>query len=208
MAKFSCQNVGDATGYILWDPPDELLRSISKEYIGACFQKLSEHVLSFGGRPQDLRFGWLHDGVASVPSGRESPLSYVGWVWADYRPALGEDEEAKLAEVLLEKAPRLLWAGSYRAGAIDCNPADPAEVLVAIREYVLDDPSAGHPDWLARGAGGAQMLDDIVSACRGGNREEVLRTLDRALTRYSSHGGSVLRDAVLQWLDGPDGLST
>ena len=208
MAEFSYQNIGDATGYILWDPPDELLLSISEEYIGSCFQKLSRHVTSFGGRPDDLRFGWLHGGVAAVPTGRESPLSYVGWVWPSRRPRIGESEEAKLADVLLEDAPRLLWAGSYRAGAIDCNPADPGEVLEAIRAYVLDDPSAGHPDWLAAGAGDSQTLEDIVSACRGGNRAEVLRALDRALTRYSPHGGSLLRLAVLQWLESPDGLRT
>ena len=55
MGRFSSRNIGDATGYVLWDAPDELLRSISEEYVGACFRKLTEHLKLLGGRVDYLR---------------------------------------------------------------------------------------------------------------------------------------------------------
>jgi hypothetical protein len=189
----------------MWDAPDELLRALSPEYVGSCFEKLAAHLRSLGEKPGHLRFGWLHPGVAVVPSGRESPLSYVGWLWANRRPRLTEGREALLAEALLAESPRLRWAASYRSGVFDCDPVNPAEVLAAMRQYVLDDPSAGDPEWLARGAGGSVVIDGLVEACARRERAEVMLALERAAGLYSPEGADLLRVAVLQWLHGPDG---
>src|SRR5687768_12664491 len=161
MAKIAHRSTGDITGYVLWDEPDELLRELSRQYIVSCREKLWAHLGALRADPADLRFGWLHPGVASVPTGRESPFSFLGWLWAERRPSLTELQEASLAEALLLEHPRLRWGASYRSGIFDCDPHDPDLILDAIREYVLDDPSAGDPEWLAAGAGGARLIEDI-----------------------------------------------
>ena len=205
MAKIAHRSTGDITGYVLWDEPDELLRKLSPQYLGLCREKLWTHLRALCADPADLRFGWLHPGVACVPAGRESPFAFVGWLWADRRPPLTELHEASLAEALLIEHPRLRWGASYRSGIFDCDPRDPDHILDAIREYVLDDPSAGDPEWLAAGAGGAPLIEGIVDACTKRDRTLVLSALARARDAYSADGADLLRTAVLQWFDGPGG---
>lgn len=204
MTKVAGSKTGDITGYILWDEPDEILRVLSAEYIALCFEKLSAHVRSIGANPRDLRFGWLHPGVAVVPSGRESPLSYVGWLWDTRRPSMTEEREAAIAEQLLVERPQLRWAASYRSGVFECAPEDSVGILQAIRDQVLDDPSAGDPDWIASGAGHSSLLRDIVEACRERDRAKVMRALERAAETYSVQGADLLRISVLLWLDSTD----
>ncbi len=165
MMKIAQKTAGDLTGYVFWDEPDLMLRALSAQYIVSCFQKLSAHLRSFGADPAHLRFGWLHPGVAAVPTGRESPLAFLGWFWANRRPPITEEREAELANALLVQPPRLRWAASYRSATFQCDPEDPNDILQAMRQYVANDLSAGDPEWLARGAGGAPLIGDIVEAC-------------------------------------------
>lgn len=162
----------------------------------------------FGAGPAHLRFGWLHPGVAVVPTGRESPLAFLGWFWANRRPPITEEREAELANAVLVQPPRLRWAASYRSATFQCDPEDPNDILQAMRQYVADDLSAGDPEWLARGAGGAPLIGDIVEACVRRDRAGVLRALDRATVAYSHDGAELLRTAVLQWMDCPSGFSS
>jgi hypothetical protein len=207
MTKIAQKTTGDLTGYIFWDEPDQLLRNLSALYIASCFQKLSAHLGSLVADPAHLRFGWLHPGVADVPTGRENPLAFLGWLWAERRPPISEEREAALAEPLLAQTPRLRWAASFRSGIFLCDARDPEHILKAMREYVSDDPSAGHPDWLARGASNAPLIADIVEACVRRERSAVLHALDQAAAIYSTDGADLLRAAVLQWMDSPSGLS-
>jgi hypothetical protein len=154
MTKIAQKVTGDLTGYIFWDEPDRMLRELSALYIEACFQKLSAHLASLGADPAHLRFGWLHAGVADVPTGRESPLAFLGWLWADRRPPISEEREAALAEALLAQTPRLRWAASFRSGirersavlhALDQAAAiystDGADLLRAAVLQWMDSPS-------------------------------------------------------------------
>lgn len=78
MTNVAHRTTGDLTGYVFWDKPDQLLRELSADYVVSCFQKLSAHLRALAANPADLRFGWLHPGVADVPPGRESPRLHNG----------------------------------------------------------------------------------------------------------------------------------
>jgi hypothetical protein len=206
MTQIAHKVTGDVTGYIFWDEPDQMLRDLSASYVALCFQKLSAHLRTLGADPAYLRFGWLHPGVADVPTGRETPLAFLGWLWANRRPPITEQREAALAETLLAQTPQLRWAASFRSGVFLCDPHDPDLILQAMRQYVADDPSAGHPDWLARGSANAPLIADIVQACVRRDRSAVRHALDRVAATYSADGAHLLRAAVLQWLDSPSGF--
>lgn len=134
-------------------------------------------------------------------------MAFLGWFWAEHRPPITEQREADLASALLADSPRLRWAASYRSGIFQCAADDPDRILQAMRQYVSDDPSAGDPDWLVRGAADAPLLRDIVDACIQRDRAAALLALDRATGAYSTDGGDLLRTAVRQWIDSPAWLS-
>jgi hypothetical protein len=192
---------GELFGYVLWDPFDEILQRLSLEYLREAFDKVACHVQSMGQDPAGLRFGWLHPGVAVVPHGYATPLSYLGWLWIDgVRPDTIE-QQAHRSKLLRATSPRFRWASAYRTGVFRCDHTQPHEVLAALSQFGREAED-WDPAWLQEGAANSTLLRRLIPILSARDREAAIRLMEEARESYTPPAMAILQAGVFSWLDG------
>jgi hypothetical protein len=153
-------NTMSSGGFILADPFETILRSLSVSYLHDAWERVASTLAHFQLAPADLSLGWLHPG-ATFPAGLERrfrPSDYVGWTSHDlalfYQDSRYESIDAELAH----GQPVLRCATSYRSLKWNITPDDYSLGLQVIEALATDEVSDWAPAWMlehAEGASGA-----------------------------------------------------
>lgn len=138
----------DAAGFVLGDPFDMLLRHLSAEYLSAAWKRLHPVLSRYGVEPDNLSWGWLHNGETRI-SGLEQPApsDFTGWttVHLDRIPFTDDALIAQLDKDLREGCPALRCAATWRSKRWMIAPDDFPLAMRLIHELWTDDSTEWSP---------------------------------------------------------------
>lgn len=217
-SKIEWRRKGSLCGYVLADPFEDLLRSLSPEYCERAYSKICARVEEQGHDSDKLYFGWLHSGVAHLerkqlsPDGDRliySPTAYLGWFWWNLRTQkrsgwrlptrLSERRAIALAKGLSDESPRLVYGSSYRSMLPVEKPQSSESIVEVIIDSALDEVSDWMPAEMPEGTGSDSILAEIVSAYAGDDEALLAQILDKAKTVYSADGYRLIAGGAELW---------
>lgn len=138
----------DAAGFVLGDPFDTVLRHLSPDYLRVAWKRLHPLLHRYGINPDDLSWGWLHDGETRI-TGLEQPApsDFTGWTTL-HLARFGFGDAPRLAQLddeLKAGTPALRCAIVWRSKKWRIAPDDIPLALHLIEALWTDEPSNWSP---------------------------------------------------------------
>jgi hypothetical protein len=147
IATIPYRDGGELLGVVFDAEFDAWLRWVSPANLAQAWHDVQSALQSVGIATRQLRFGWLHPGVAVVSRYTDGPFGYLGWLGLNERRGEREAQlEASVNGLGLRSGLPLRFGASYRTGLFDCDPGDGCALMQAVREYALDDFCGWQPE--------------------------------------------------------------
>ncbi|HEX3270568.1 MAG TPA: hypothetical protein VHR15_07960 [Ktedonobacterales bacterium] len=181
----------DAGGFILADPFETILRTLSIEYLRGAWERVSSALTRYHLAPIDLSWGCLHPGVTRIKGleQRAAPSDYTGWTSRALSDFFLDRRYHTIDAELAQGRPALRCACSWRSGKWNIAPNDFALGLGLIEALATDEISDWAPAVILKHAGdtsGAWI--EIAQALDSLDQDALDQALVQARSSYSLLG--------------------
>jgi hypothetical protein len=196
----------DAGGFILADPFETILRSLSVEYLRAAWERVSGVLARFRLAPDDLSWGWLHPGETLIPGlpYRAAPSDYVGWTSRALSDFFLDKRSHAIDAELVQGEPALRCAGSWRSLKWTIAPDDFGLGLHLIEALATDEVSNWAPAVILKHAGSASgAWIEIAQALDALDQDALDRALVQAHATYSPLGYQIVIRGFAMYIHQP-----
>jgi hypothetical protein len=196
----------DAGGFILADPFETILRSLSVEYLRAAWERVSGVLTRFDLAPVDLSWGWLHPGETRIPGleQRAAPSDYVGWTSRAFRDFFLERRYHTVDAELVQGKPTLHCAYSWRSAKWNSAPDDFALGLQLIEALATNEISNLAPAVILKHAGSASgTWVEVAQALDALDQDALDQALMKAKATYSPLGYQIMIHGFAAYIHQP-----
>lgn len=194
-------------GVVLGNSFEEILRSLSADYLARAFNNLLPFLEELKVEVNDLGWGWMHPGHTALidTPNRWFPSDYLGWTSPMLTPPGPpyDPREVELDARLRELSPSLRLTFTYRGGCWKIPPRDFHLGLRFIEWSCTEEVSDWYPNWVLQTDKQVSIwlpdsarpsYDDldvwkrIALALRQNNQHQLDVILDAAQNTYSPDG--------------------
>lgn len=194
--------LGNAYGFVLGDDFDQVLRHLSADYLQAAWRNLQEALRHEKQKFTDLRYGWLHSGVAVIDL-PDSPIAYFGWVTNQVlSPGPKEEPFRELGRRLMQVTPKLQWGASYRGWDFGIEPENFAEGVQACIEIGTDEVTDWDPEYIVDPTKLSEPWRIVAKAIQDQDHKAFDLALEVAEASYSPDGFQFVRKGFERWNQG------
>jgi hypothetical protein len=182
-------------GFVLADPFEAILRSISASYLRTAWQRVSGVLTRSQLAPTDLSWGWLHPGTTRIAGleQRAAASDYVGWTSRDLKDFDLDSRFEAIDAELAAGQPTLRCAVAWRSLKWTIAPDDVALGLRLTEALATDSSTYWTPSWVlthAKADDGAWV--EIARALHTLDQDALDRALAQARVTYSRLGYQIV----------------
>jgi hypothetical protein len=196
----------DAGGFVLADPFETILRSISASYLRGAWGRVSDVLARYHLAPADLSWGWLHPGETRIAGleQRAAPSDFAGWTSRDLKLFDRDSRYRAIDAQLARGEPALRCAVSWRSFKWSIAPDDVASGLRLVAALSTDESTDWAPAWILQHASaesGAWI--EIARALDALDHDALDQALARAQATYAPLGNEMVLRGFASFIGQP-----